>query len=51
MREINSKVKISFIKKILGFIPLILIYFTGPVGLVLFWIIRVFYAKKLGFHD
>jgi len=32
-------------------IPLILIYFTGPVGLVLFWIIRVFYAKKLGFHD
>ena len=33
------------------FFPLILIYFTGPVGLVLYWIIRVFYAKKLGFHD
>ncbi len=32
-------------------IPLILIYFIGPVGLVLFWIIRVFYGKKLGFHD
>jgi len=35
----------------LVFIPLVLIYFTGPVGLVLYWIIRIFYAKKLGFHD
>ena len=35
----------------LVFIPLILIYFSGPVGLVLYWFIRVFYAKKLGFHD
>ncbi len=33
------------------FIPLVLIYFTGPVGLVLYWFIRVFYAKRLGFHD
>ena len=33
------------------FIPLILIYFTGPFGLVFYWIIRIFYAKKLGFHD
>ena len=32
-------------------IPLILIYFSGPVGLVLYWLIRVFYARKLGFHD
>ena len=33
------------------FIPLILIYLSGPVGLVLYWFIRVFYAKKLGFND
>ena len=32
-------------------IPLILIYFTGPLGLVLYWMLRIFYAKKLGFHD
>jgi len=32
-------------------IPLILVYFTGPLGLVLYWIVRVFYAKRLGFHD
>ena len=35
----------------LVFLPLILIFFTGPVGLVLYWLIRTFYAKKLGFHD
>ena len=32
-------------------VPLILVYFTGPLGLVLYWIIRIFYAKRLGFHD
>ena len=32
-------------------ISLILIYFTGPLGLVLYWMIRIFFAKKLGFHD
>jgi hypothetical protein len=35
----------------LVFIPLILVYFAGPVGLVLYWLIRVFKAKKLGFHE
>jgi len=33
------------------FVPLVLIYFAGPVGLVLYWIIRIFFAKKLSFHD
>jgi len=32
-------------------IPLIIIYFTGPLGLVVYWFFRVFYAKRLGFHD
>ena len=35
----------------LVFIPLTLVYFTGPVGLVFYWIIRVFYAKRISFHD
>ena len=39
------------ISRKLVFFPLLLIYFTGPVGLILYWFIRVFYAKKLGFHD
>ncbi len=33
------------------FLPLILIYFTGPIGLVFYWLIRIFYAKKIAFHD
>ena len=32
-------------------ISLIGIYFSGPVGLLLYWFIRIFYAKKISFHD
>ena len=39
------------ISRNLVFIPLVLIYFTGPIGLVLYWLMRIFYAKKLNFHD
>ena len=39
------------ISKTLVSIPLILVYFAGPLGLVIYWFIRIFYAKKLGFHD
>ena len=35
----------------LVFLPLILVYLTGPLGLVLYWIIRVFYAKRISLHD
>mgnify|MGYP001353168678 CR=1 FL=1 len=33
------------------FLPLLIIYFSGPLGLVLYWLFRIFYAKKLGIHD
>ena len=32
-------------------LSLILIYFTGPLGLALYWMVRIFYAKRLRFHD
>jgi len=32
-------------------VPLILIYFFGPIGLVFYWLVRVFYAKKIALHD
>jgi len=32
-------------------LPLVLVYFAGPVGLVLYWVVRVFYAKRISFHD
>jgi len=35
----------------LVFLPLIFIYFAGPIGLLFYWFFRIFYAKKLGFHD
>ena len=33
------------------FLPLILVYFAGPVGLIFYWVARVFFAKKIKFHD
>ena len=30
---------------------LILTYFTGPVGLVIYWFFRIFFAKKISFND
>ena len=39
------------VSKKIVFFPLVMIYFAGPVGLVLYWFIRVFYSKKLRFHD
>ena len=32
-------------------ISLILTYFTGPVGLSIYWFIRIFFAKKISFND
>ena len=46
----NDGIKHNMSLKIIIF-HLILIYFTGPLGLVIYWMIRIFYAKKLRFHD
>jgi len=46
----RDRVKYSVPKSFTAVI-LILVYFTGPLGLILYWFIRVFYSKKLGFHD
>ena len=33
-------------------IPCITItYFAGPVGIIIYWFIRIFYAKKINFND
>jgi len=37
--------------KFLVIISLIITYFTGPVGLFFYWIVRIFYAKKISFND
>ena len=46
----RDAIKYNISKKILVF-PLIIIYFTGPLGFVIYWSLRIFYSKKLGLHD
>ena len=47
---IASDSKIFGISRILVIISLILTYLTGPVGLVIYWIVRVLYSKKINYH-
>ena len=39
------------ISKYVNFIPLFITYFIGPIGLFLYWLIRVVYAKKINLID
>ena len=39
------------INKILMSFPLLITYFIGPIGLTLYWVIRIFYAKKINLYD
>ena len=39
------------INKFLVSIPLIITYLIGPIGLFIYWIIRIFYAKKINLYE
>ncbi len=39
------------ITKIFVVISLILTYFMGPIGLLFYWFIRIFFAKRISFND
>ncbi len=39
------------IPKIVLIPSLILTYFTGPIGLLIYWLMRIFFAKKISFND
>ena len=39
------------INKVLMAVPLIVTYLIGPIGLFLYWIIRIFYAKKISLYE
>ena len=39
------------INKVLLAIPLIFTYLIGPIGLFLYWIIRIFYAKRVSLYE
>ena len=40
-----------YVNKILLAFPLIVTYLIGPIGIFIYWIIRVFYAKRLNLYD
>ena len=39
------------VNKILISFPLLITYFIGPIGLTIYWIIRIFYAKRINLYD
>ena len=39
------------INKVLMALPLIVTYLIGPIGLFLYWIIRIFYAKRFSLYE
>ena len=39
------------INKYLLSIPLIIIYLIGPLGILVYWLIRIFYAKNVSLYD
>ena len=40
-----------FIPKVITIPSLILTYFSGPIGLVIYWFFRIFFAKKISLND
>jgi hypothetical protein len=39
------------INNILIIIPLIITYFIGPLGIFVYWLIRIFHAKSINLYD
>jgi len=39
------------IPKVVTIPSLIITYFTGPIGLVIYWFFRIFFAKKISLND
>ena len=33
------------------FLPLVITYFIGPVGIFIYWLIRIFFAKRISLYD
>ena len=39
------------ITKLLVIVPLILTYLIGPLGIFMYWLIRIFFSKKIDLYD
>ena len=40
-----------YINKFLLAVPLVITYLIGPIGLFIYWIIRIFYAKRISLYE
>ena len=47
---VNDSRKFSM-SKILVFFPLIITYFIGPLGIFVYWLIRIFFAKNMSLYN
>ena len=39
------------INKMLMFFPLLITYLIGPIGIIIYWVVRIFYAKRINLYD
>jgi len=39
------------INKFLIIVPLVITYLIGPIGLIVYWLIRIFYVKSINLYD
>ena len=39
------------INKVLISLPLIITYFIGPIGLLIYWLIKIFYSKSINLYE
>ena len=47
---VSDSLKFSM-SKFVVFFPLLITYFIGPIGIFMYWLTRIFYAKKLSLYD
>tara|TARA_B100000029_G_scaffold370924_1_gene364816 strand:+ start:229 stop:702 length:474 start_codon:yes stop_codon:yes gene_type:complete len=40
-----------YMSKFLIFFPLIITYFVGPIGIFIYWLLRIFFAKRITLFD
>ena len=40
-----------YMSKFLVFFPIVITYFVGPIGVFIYWILRIFFAKRIVLFD
>ena len=43
--------RVYFIPRVITIPCLVLTYFSGPIGLLIYWFLRIFFSKKISFND